>query len=89
MKKANFDLKVDFISKKFVTTLRSQKWSEEKITMFVQYRVESKNKYAPLEFDLDDKFEEMWWIEHPLDVSLDDSFESFDGEEEQRWPKAA
>lgn len=34
-KKANFDSKVDSISKKSLTTLRSQKWSEEKIMAFV------------------------------------------------------
>jgi len=60
VKKANIDPKMDSISKKSLTTLRSQKWSEEKIAAFVQYRVEFRNKFAPLEFDLDDKFEEMW-----------------------------
>lgn len=89
VKKVDFDPKVDSISKKSLTTLRSQKWSEENITMFVQYRVEFENKYGPLEFDLDDKFEEMWWIEHPSDVSSNDSLESFDRGEEQWWPKAA
>lgn len=59
-KKANFDPKVDSISKKSLTTLRSEKWSEEKIATFVQYKVKFKNRHAPLEFDLDDNFKEMW-----------------------------
>lgn len=34
-KKANFDPKIDSISKKSLATLRSQRWSEEKIATFV------------------------------------------------------
>lgn len=51
--------------------------------IFVQYRVEFRNKHTPLESNLDDKFKEMWQIEHPSYASLDDSLKSFDRGEEQ------
>lgn len=88
-KKENFDRNMDSISKKSLTTLRGQKWSEEKIAAFMQYQVESRNCFTPLESDLDDKFEEMWRIEHLLDVSTDDSLRSNDEREEQQQTKVA
>ena len=81
-KKANFDQKVDSISKKSLTTLRGQKWSKEKIMMFVQYKFEFNNRLTPLKSDLDDKFKEMWRIEHPSYVSSDDSLGRLDEGEE-------
>lgn len=72
-KKVNFDPKVDSISRNSLTTLRDQKWSEKKIAMFMQYKVKFKNQLTPLESKLDKKFKEMGRIEHPLDVSFDES----------------
>lgn len=82
-KKANFDPRTDSISKKSLKTLRDQGWSEEKIAAFTQYRVESRNRNTPLESDLDDKFEELWEVEHPADASADEGSEGSEGKGEQ------
>ena len=80
MKKVRFDPKFDSISKKDLSTLRGLKWSEEKIIAFNQYQIEFRNQNTPLESDLDDKFEEMWRIEQPLNAFDDEDFGSNDDE---------
>jgi len=63
--------------------LRGLKWSEEKIAAFSKYRIKSGNQNTPLESDLEDQFEEMWRIRHPLDIFDDEYSESDDEEEAQ------
>jgi len=82
-KKAIFNLKTNSISKKSLTELRRLKWSEEKIIAFNQYRIESRNRNTPLEYDLDDVFKYMWRLEHPSNTPIEEYPKSNDEEEEQ------